>query len=389
MSRQPASHSLTIEEEIDLFRRRQILADYYASLDNFTELQGEGGLKGLDDLALAEAERIAFPSVKRTFSKGHGNEQEDEEEEAISYADRVYNHQFKGTLKLVRRLFSISLDPDQSSGSIASTGGAEESRVLKFDQPLFHSIEGRRHPLVHEEVSAMLGDNPSSTEGIDPSPFIEMAHSNPFYAGWDEQLRRLVITTRYLPRYFSTHGMRIPDEEACRKGVKEYLPLARRLPLPSHQETKVGPESRDNPILTSSRKILFTAWPLSSTEARLASPRSTALASTDRFHLDLSLPDGDVKAGATLEKLDGAKGRAFDITSRKKRKLLEGVDQFLNPDGEYHDWEIESWPENLASEAVERHVIPPTRGGFVWPGSSEFPFDVRKFIPDMKSFFRL
>ena len=389
LSRQPASHSLTIEEEIDLFRRRQILADYYASLDDFIELQGEGGRKGLDDLALAEAERIAFPSVKRTFSKGDGDEQEDEEEEAISYADRVYNHQFKGTLKLVRRLFSISLDPDQSSGSIASTGGAEESRVLKFDQLLFHSLEERQHSLVHEEISAMLGDNPSSTEGIDPSPFIEMAHSNPFYAGWDEQLRRLVITTRYLPRYFSTHGMRIPDEEACRKGVKEYLPLARRLPLPPHQETKVGPESRDNPILTSSRKILFTAWPLSSTEARLSSPRSTALASTDRFHLDLSLPDGDATAGITLEKHDGAKGRAFDITSRKKRKLLEGVDQFLNPDGEYHDWEIESWPENLASEAVERHVIPPTRGGFVWPGSSEFPFDVRKFIPDIKSFFRL
>ena len=243
LSRQPASHSLTIEEEIDLFRRRQILADYYASLDNFIELQGEGGRNGLDDL---EADRIASPLVKRTFSKGNGDEQEDEEE-ATSYADRVYNHQFKGTLKVVRRLFSISLDPDQSSGSIAATGDAEKRRVLKFDQPLFHSIEGGRHPLVHEEVSAALGDDPSSTEGIDPSPFIEMAHSKPFYAGWDEQLRKLVITTRYLPRYFSTHGMRIPDEEACRKGVKEYLPLARRLPLPPHQgnegRTKVPRQS--------------------------------------------------------------------------------------------------------------------------------------------------
>lgn len=385
LSQQPASHSLTVEEEIDLFRRRQILADYYASLDNFIELQGKGGRNGLDDLAVGKADRIASPLMKRTFSKGNQDEQEDEEE-ATSYADRVYNHQFKGTLKVVRRLFSISLDPDQSSGSIAATGDAEKRRVLKFDQPLFHSIEGGRHPLVHEEVSAALGDDLS---GIDPSPFIEMAHSKPFYAGWDEQLRKLVITTRYLPRYFSTHGMRIPDEEACRKDVKEYLPLARRLPLPPHQGTNVGPKSPDNPILTSSRKVLFTAWPLSSAEARLASPHSTSLASTDRFHLDLSLPNGDAKAGATLEKLDGEKGRAFHIMSRKKRKLLEGVDQFLHPDGEYHDWEIESWPENLASEAVERHVIPPTRGGFVWPGSSEFPFDVKKFIPDIKPFFRL
>ena len=387
LSRQPASHSLTIEEESDLFRRRQILADYYASLDDFIELQGEERRSGLDDLALGKANRVTSPLVNRSSSKGNGDEQEDEEE-LISYADRVYNHQFKGTLKVVRRLFSISLDPDQSSGSIALTGNAEEARILKFDQPLFHSIEGGRHPLVHEEVFATLGDDPSSTEGIDSSPFIEMAHSKPFYAGWDEQLRRLVITTRYLPRYFSTHGMRIPDKEACQKGVKEYLPLARRLSPPPHRETKVGAESPDNLILTSSRKILFTAWPLSSTEARLASPHSTTLASTDRFHLDLSLPDGDTKAVASLEKVDGGKGRAFHITSRKKRKLLEGVDQFLNPDGEYHDWEIESWPENLASEAVERHVIPPTRGGFVWPGSSEFPFDVKKFIPDIKPLLR-
>ncbi len=408
LSRQPLSHSLTIEEEIDLFRRRQILADYYASLDDFIELQGKERENDFDHFALGEADGVASPSPRITKNDsfpfgdgdrdadrggdGNGNKEEDEEE-AISYADRVYNHQFKGTLKVVRRLFSISLDPDQSSGSVAPTGGAEEARVLKFDQPLFHSMEGGQHPLVHEEVSAALRDDPSSTQGIDPSPFIEMAHSKPFYAGWDEQLRKLVITTRYLPRYLSTHGMRIPDEEVCREDVKEYLPLARRLSPPlaqlKHKETNGGSESPDNPILTSSRKILFTAWPLSSTKAKLASPHSTALASTDRFHLDLSLPDGDAKADATLEKLDGGKGRAFHITSRKKRKLLEGVDLFLHPNGEYHDWEIESWPENLASEAVERHVIPPTRGGFVWPGSSEFPFNVKKFIPDIKPFFRL
>jgi hypothetical protein len=74
-----------------------------------------------------------------------------------------------------------------------------------------------------------------------------MAHSKPFYAGWDEQLRKLVITTRYLPRYLSTHGMRIPDEEVCREDVKEYLPLARRLSPPlaqlKHKETNGGSES--------------------------------------------------------------------------------------------------------------------------------------------------
>ena len=30
------------------------------------------------------------------------------------YANHVYNHQFKGTLKVVRRLFSITLDSEEN-----------------------------------------------------------------------------------------------------------------------------------------------------------------------------------------------------------------------------------------------------------------------------------
>jgi hypothetical protein len=77
---------------------------------------------------------------------------------------------------------------------------------------------------------------------------------------------------------------------------------------------------------------------------------------------------------------------ALFISLQEKEKALEGVNLFLHPNGEYHDWEIESWPENLASEAVERHVIPPTRGGFVWPGSSEFPFNVKSLFPTLNLF---
>ena len=67
---------------------------------------------------------------------------------------------------------------------------------------------------------------------------------------------------------------------------------------------------------------------------------------------------------------------------------MERLNLFIDPLGEYHDWEMEWWPENLGAPIPDRHIIPPTRGGFVWPGSSEFPFDVKKLIPNIKTFFQ-
>lgn len=309
LARQPACHSLTPEQEVDLFRRRQLLANYYDTLLDYLELQRD---EASNDLG----------------------------EKGGRFPDHVYNHQFKGTLKVVRRLFSITLDPDDNWA---------EERVLKFDQPLFHALQGERHPLVHEELS---------DGGSDLSPFIEMTHSRPFYAGWDEQLRRLVITTRYLPRYFSTHRIRIPVSTSTKEGggdgVKQYLPLTRRLelaPRGANNSRRHPGKGEKNPLLTSSRKLLFTAWPLPKQMAEAHAADSTTLASA----------------------VNG--------------KLVERFEIFSLPESEYDEWEIESWPENLAVDWMERRIIPPTRGGFVWPGSSEFPFDVRKFIPDVKKWF--
>ena len=331
LSRQPVSHSLTPEQEVDLFRRRQVLADYYDSLEDYVEMQEDQILNEVDSEV---------------------------------YANHVYNHQFKGTLKVVRRLFSISLDSEENREEELA------SRVLKFDQPLFHSFQEARHPLIHEEVSNV------STH---LSPFIEMTNSKPFYAGWDEQLRRLVITTRYFPRKFAFYGMRIPvpllEKEKgefrqkyslqplsprrrllSEQTFKEYVPFIRRLNLLPQgiKNSRLQDGKKEEPAVftLTARKILFTAWPLPKKRAESLSNGSQTLASA----------------------VDG--------------KVLERLNQFTHPDGEYHDWEIESWPENLMSEWVDRHIIPPTRGGFVWPGSSEFPFDVRQFLPDIKKFFQ-
>ena len=308
LARQPFSQSLSSEEEVDLARRRQLLADYYDSLQDYLELQ--------------ESERSSEIDIG-----------------VAGYADQVYNHQFKGTLKVVRRLFSITLDPEKNRN---------EERVLKFDQPLFHSVEAEQHPLVHEEEDEFLTNQ---------SPFIEITNPRPFYAGWDEQLRRLVITTRYLPRNFSTHGIRSPDTEVSRRFFKEYFPLAQRLDLLSHEKKEAtamaeGKEKGRNSFFRSTKKILFTAWPLPTKKAESAPTSLKTFASTN------------------------------------EGKALERRNLFIHPFGEYHDWEMEWWPENLGAPLPDRHIIPPNRGGFVWPGSLEFPFDVKKLIPDIKTFFK-
>ena len=102
LARQPASHLLSLLEERTLFQKRQILGHYYDTLRHYNQLQN------WDEF--------------QTIYNG-----------SKSFANRVYNQQFKGTLKVVRRLFSITLDRDQ---------GEDERRILKFDQPLFEQERG-------------------------------------------------------------------------------------------------------------------------------------------------------------------------------------------------------------------------------------------------------
>ena len=325
LARQPASHSLTREQEVDLFRRRQALADYYESIRDCMQLQRDEGVSDLEYLL-------------------------------SRYGEYVSNHQFKGTLKVVRRLFSMTLNPEENW---------EEERVLKFDQPLFHSVQGEVHPLLHEELS---------DQGIDCTPFIEMTSSRPFYAGWDEQLRRLVITTRYLPRSVSTDGMRIPDKEGSRHDFKEYFPLTRRLAPQTGKDSRwQSSKGEENPLFRSTGKILFTTWPIRRIPTRM---------------VDSASNDAGTRSFVVARKGKKASNDAGMFASAVDEKVLERVDQFTHPDGEYHDWEIDSLPENIVMEWMERGVLPPRRGGLIWPGSSPFPVDLRKFLPDITKVFQ-
>ena len=180
LSRQPRGHLLSRGEEKQLFVKRQLLGKYYDTLRYY------------DNFARGEE--------NSSFYK--------------SFADRVYSQQFKGTLKIARRLFSITADPEQNT---------QNKRVLKFDQPLFDKSPSKRDSLFHEELPIQnvhresekvskrgekehILENNGMTDSLGnilednkkELPFIEETNPTPFYAGWDDQLRKFVITNRML-----------------------------------------------------------------------------------------------------------------------------------------------------------------------------------------------
>ena len=148
LNRQPKEYYLTEEEEIRLFKQKQILMQYYNSLKEY-----------------------ALLPYTKIFKDLFG--------ETKSYANRVYNQQYKGTLKILRRLFLIDLKSDDAK------------TVLKYDQILID----RKKPIetsFHEEL------NTSTKKIRKKSKYIREVSNRPFYLGWDNQSKYLSISNRYL-----------------------------------------------------------------------------------------------------------------------------------------------------------------------------------------------
>nr|BBN51374.1 conserved hypothetical protein [Halimeda borneensis] len=172
LKRQP--YKLTSKEEISLFENRLALGEYYNTLRSYSNL-------GLDE----EPGQSLFCGPK-------------------SYVNRIYNQQFKGTLKIVERLFSIHLDNDENIPKLPEweipdlKDSKRDSSILKFDQPLYKKSFLKKNPLVHEQALEQ-----SSQQAADSSPFVQETAPLPFFAGWDNDQRKFIITNRLLTRQTS------------------------------------------------------------------------------------------------------------------------------------------------------------------------------------------
>nr|YP_009105322.1 hypothetical chloroplast RF1 [Pedinomonas tuberculata]AIT93943.1 hypothetical chloroplast RF1 [Pedinomonas tuberculata] len=144
LQQQPKDYSLSKNQEKELYTARLALEDYYNSLRNYSNL-----------------------SYNYQFNEAFGGSK--------SFATKVYNQQFKGNLKIVRRLFGVTLDEEENK---------KQFRKLSFDQALYENIPSTFY---HEELKH------STNKNIE-----KLINPHPFYAGWDPDLRQFTLSNRYL-----------------------------------------------------------------------------------------------------------------------------------------------------------------------------------------------
>ena len=280
ITREPPFQTLTPSEEKKLFEKRLILGSYYDSLRYYNQL----------------------PYIEQFQEFFDGSK---------SYADRVFNQQFKGTLNIVRRLFSITLDPEET---------VNENRILKFDQPLFLKNNESRYNPFHEELSQkkVMASKTAVFGTQKKSDFLTISNSTPFYAGWDQELRKLIITNRLLPRSCAGYALYSPTMIKNR----EFRTLA--------------------DFTDSNKKIEFTTWPLSKT-------------TLDKTPKSLST----IPYNVLFESIKDLKN---------KSELLESILLF----------DMETYPASLGQdvETLTSKLFPPNKGGFVWPGNESLKFDL-------------
>jgi hypothetical protein len=215
ISRQPKEYLLSQKEEIELLEKRQSLAKYYDTLRAYDNM----------------------PDVE-LFNEYFGGSK--------SYANKFYNQQFKGTLKIVRKLFSIHLN----QGGISSP--------LRFDQPLFLD-KGNKIPIFHEELFKQR-DKKEASENDTFTTFLRGAGSRPLYAGWDEQSKKLLLTNRFLSRSSAGQELLISEDQKSQYPTLKSLPYLTFASWPMPR--KIFSQHRNIDQLANTYNLMYQINPL-------------------------------------------------------------------------------------------------------------------------------
>lgn len=294
LNRQPVTSRLSNAQELDLYTKRCILNSYYDSLRAYSKLP-------------------------------YREEFEDFFDGSKSFSNKVYNQQFKGTLRSVKRLFALTVDTN--SEEIKSSH--DKPQVLKYDQPLYNFSSSEKFSPYHEELADFK--NSQERNMGNQLPFIQDPLTRPLYAGWDENLRKFVITNKLLPRKVAGYRINLNSE---------ILP-------------KIDPDSK-NSLFTKankkssnliSQKIKFTAWPLS--KEQLEQTNSP----TKIPYVTLFVQNEE---GSDYRQLVPTVPANWETLKRiRLEKPLEKSSQI---------------GDNLFD------YLAPKKGGFIWPGNSMWDF---------------
>lgn len=287
LNRQPRSSFLKVNQENDLYQKRSMLNSYYDSLRLYTNL----------------------PSSQKFNSFFDGSK---------SFTNKVYNQQFKGTWRSIRRWFSLQLTEDTNTNS-----------VLKYDQPLYENKV--KFSPYHEEIPEIefFEKNQNAGKGIS-NPFLPEFLSKPLYAGWDENLRKFVITNKLLPRANAGYEINISQDWSS-KFKKEIIPK----------------QSSSNKNLNNSQKINFSVWPKPKTLFDQNAPEVPFTVLFDTKMNQMSEADDLLKFYKSLP-------GNYKIILRN-----------MIPSGS-----IELEKHSKTGSIFDTLV--PKRGGFIWPGNLSF-----------------
>ena len=180
-------------------------------------------------------------------------------------------------------------------------------------------------------------------------PLIESTNPAPFYIGWDEKSRKLVVTNRLL---FSLNQKTSIPIESFNKDVF--------VSNKKHSDSKfLQSKNQVSQSETKRKDGKFTAWPI---------PKSM-LKSTKKEGLNSYLPYLPYKVLFDLLETS-------EIGKGIENALVVEMDDEL--DLERIEKEKEKWKEIPANfqfdpnESSFHKVLSPNRGGFVWPGSNSF-----------------
>ena len=190
---------------------------------------------------------------------------------------------------------------------------------LHISYGLYKNLKHTNSIIGHEELVLNTPTN---------KPFLELTNPIPFYTGWDEQLRKFVITNRLLSRSEAGFSMQFENS----KKIQDYPTLTE--------------------LLQNTQKIDFTMWPL--TKNLLEKPKSSST----------------IPYAVLYEQLDDTKAKSIKNT--------------LGLSGE--DAELRSMPPIInritqVDPTKFNDVIVPTRGGFIWPGHSYLKISFKNFVP--------
>lgn len=137
---------------------------------------------------------------------------------AKSLENYVYAQQFKGSQRIIQRLFLLDLPWNPWDGP-----------TFRYDQllPLEDQDKGDRSNLWHEEVPQSIREKVGAYDPFQSKRVAPMFDPVPFYIGWDSKIRKSVLTTTRLPIGSTRVKLVMPVIDVLPKwdflGIKRFL----------------------------------------------------------------------------------------------------------------------------------------------------------------------